>query len=186
MARYTFTCEHFDYNDFNGDEQNVASKHTTQFRADTLETMLENFEMFLRGAGFQFDGVIDVISPEENDIEEDLQAIDEFVADHQSERVMDHIVKDLMRQNDQKESVKLQDQFGDVFVSDDSMGSPFAAAQSTLTITSDEYDLSPLQLNLNLENETCSLCKLPVSVMKLHQCFDPSCPSGAYRNQYAN
>ena len=68
MARYTFTCEHFDYNDFTGDEQNVASKHTTQFRADTLETMLENFEMFLRGAGFQFDGVIDVISPEENDI----------------------------------------------------------------------------------------------------------------------
>jgi hypothetical protein len=65
MARYTFTCEHFDYNDFTGDEQNVASKHTTEFRADTLETMLENFEMFLRGAGFQFDGVIDVISPEE-------------------------------------------------------------------------------------------------------------------------
>jgi hypothetical protein len=61
MARYTFTCEHFDYNDFNGDEQNVAAKHTTEFRADTLETMLENFEMFLRGAGFQFDGVIDVI-----------------------------------------------------------------------------------------------------------------------------
>jgi hypothetical protein len=184
MARYTFTCEHFDYNDFNGDEQNVASKHTTEFRADTLETMLENFEMFLRGAGFQFDGVIDVISPEENDIEEDLQAIDEFVADHQSERVMDHIVKDLMRQNDQKESVKLQDKFGDVFVSDDSMGFPFAAAQSTLTITSDEYDPSPVQLNL--ENETCSLCKLPVSVMKRHQCFDPSCPSGAYRNQHAN
>ena len=84
MARFTFTCEHFDYNDLTGDEQNVASTHTTQFRADTLKTMLENFEMFLRGAGFQFDGVIDVISPEENDIEEDLQAIDEFVADHQS------------------------------------------------------------------------------------------------------
>ena len=185
MARYTFTCEHFDYNDFNGDEQNVAAKHTTEFRADTLETMLENFEMFLRGAGFHFDGVIGVVSMEDgNDCEEDLRAIDDFVADHQSEKVMDHVVKDLMRQNDQKESVKLQDKFGDVFVSDDSMGFPFAAAQSTLTITSDEYDPSPVQLNL--KNETCSLCKLPVSVMKRHQCFDPSCPSGAYRNQYAN
>lgn len=65
MARYTFTCEHFDYNDFNGDEMDVASKHTTEFRADVLTTMLENFELFLRGAGFHFDGVIDVVKPEE-------------------------------------------------------------------------------------------------------------------------
>ena len=187
MARYTFTCEHFDYNNFTGDEIGVASKHSTEFRADTLETMLENFEMFLRGAGFQFDGVIDVVeSDDDRDAEEDLRAIDDFVTGHRSERVMDHIVKDLMRQNDQKESVKLQDEFGDIFVSDDSMAFPFPAAQPTLTVTSDELDLAPVQLNLNLENETCSLCKLPISVMKLHQCFDPSCPSGAYRNQYAN
>ena len=55
MARYTFTCEHFDYNDFTGDEQNVAAKHTTEFRADTLETMLENFELFrFFFPGFEF------------------------------------------------------------------------------------------------------------------------------------
>jgi hypothetical protein len=65
MAKYTFTCEHFDYDNYRGDELDVASKHTTEFRADTLETMLENFEMFLRGAGFQFDGVLDVVKPEE-------------------------------------------------------------------------------------------------------------------------
>jgi hypothetical protein len=65
MARYTFTCEHFDYNNFTGDElDNVASKHTTEFRADDLTTMLENFELFLRGAGFVFDGVIDVVNPD--------------------------------------------------------------------------------------------------------------------------
>ena len=96
MARYTFTCQHFNYNDFNGDEQDVASMHTTQFRADDLNTMLENFEMFLRGAGFQFDGVIDVVSIDGNDCEEDLRAIDDFVAEQRSEKVMNHIVRDLM------------------------------------------------------------------------------------------
>ncbi len=32
--------------------------------------------------------------------------------------------------------------------------------------------------------ENCSLCKLPVNVMRMHQCFDPQCPSGAYRREY--
>jgi hypothetical protein len=67
MARYTFTCEHFDYDMFRGEENGVTSKHTTEFRADDLNTMLENFELFLRGAGFHFDGVIDVVNPDAND-----------------------------------------------------------------------------------------------------------------------
>ena len=29
MARYTFTCEHLDYDMFRGEENGVASKHTT-------------------------------------------------------------------------------------------------------------------------------------------------------------
>jgi hypothetical protein len=68
MARYTFTCEHLDYDMFRGEENGVASKHTTEFSADTLETMLENFELFLRGSGFHFDGVLDVVKPEEDDL----------------------------------------------------------------------------------------------------------------------
>ena len=96
MARYTFTCEHFNYNDF-GDENNIASKHTTEFHADDLTTMIENFEMFLRGAGFHFDGALDIVSVnDDSGCEEDLRAIDEFVAEQRSEKVMDHIVNDLL------------------------------------------------------------------------------------------
>ena len=168
MARYTFTCEHFEYDLYRGDENGVASKHTTEFRADTLETMLENFEMFLRGSGFHFDGVIDVVSLEDG-VEDDVS-------------VMSHIADDLIRQNSKKSE---EDIFGDVFVSNESeIDFDFGAAGPTLTVASED----DLQLNLNLENENCSLCKLPISVMDLHQCFDPSCPSGAYRNrnQYAD
>ena len=90
MARYTFTCEHFDYNNFTGNEMDVASKHTTEFRADDLTTMLENFESFLRGAGFHFDGVIDVVKPEE---EQNWDDEDDYEPDV---RVMEHLVNDLL------------------------------------------------------------------------------------------
>jgi len=86
MARYTFTCEHFDYNNFTGEELDVASKHTTEFRADDLTTMLENFELFLRGAGFHFDGVLDVVKPDEEEIDFEIE----------DPHIMSHLVNDIM------------------------------------------------------------------------------------------
>ena len=87
MARYTFTCEHFEYSNFTGEELDiVASKHTTEFRADDLTTMLENFELFLRGAGFHFDGVLDVVNPEEEEIDFDIE----------DPHIMSHLVNDIM------------------------------------------------------------------------------------------
>lgn len=168
MARYTFTCEHFEYDLYRGDENGVVSKHTTEFRADTIETMLENFEMFLRGAGFHFDGVIDIVPQEDDEVEDDDVDVS----------VMSHIAEDLMRNNKSKD----EDIFGDIFASNESIQTDFGAAGPTFTVaTEDDF-----QINLDFDDETCSLCKLPTSVMKLHQCFDPSCPTGAYRNQYAN
>lgn len=76
MARYTFICEHLEYDMFRGEENSVASKHTTEFNADDLTTMLENFELFLRGAGFHFDGKLDVVKPE--DEFEDEEDFDNF------------------------------------------------------------------------------------------------------------
>ena len=79
-----------------------------------------------------------------------------------------------------------KDSFGDIFISNESIQTDFGAAGPTFTIMGED----DLQLNIDFEieeeKETCDLCKLPTSVMKLHQCFDPKCPSGAYRNQYAN
>ena len=82
MARYTFTCEHFDYNDWTGEETGVISKTVTEFRADEMITMLENFESFLRGAGFVFDGHIDVVEPEPESIGTNTSVWNRIVADH--------------------------------------------------------------------------------------------------------
>jgi len=71
MTCYTFTCEHFNYNNFTGDEKDVSSKHTVEFRADDLTTILEQFEMFLRGSGFHFDGQLDIVKQDEFENEQE-------------------------------------------------------------------------------------------------------------------
>jgi len=58
MLRYIFTCEHNEEKDF--------SKHSIEFRADTLTAVLEQFDMFLRGNGFRYDGVVDIVDNRED------------------------------------------------------------------------------------------------------------------------
>jgi hypothetical protein len=101
MARYTLICEHFKYDEFTGDETNISSKHTTEFRADDLNSVLEEVEMFLKGSGFHFDGVIDVVKPEEE------RNWDDEEYDYEPDvRVMEHLVADLLRQQENEELKK--------------------------------------------------------------------------------
>ena len=49
----------------------TPSETTIEFTADTLSTVLEQFEMFLRGSGFQINGTLDFVSYDEFQEEED-------------------------------------------------------------------------------------------------------------------
>jgi len=50
----------------------TPSETTVEFTADTLSTVLEQFEMFLRGSGFQFNGNLDFVQDEfEEEVEEE-------------------------------------------------------------------------------------------------------------------
>jgi DNA gyrase/topoisomerase IV subunit B len=53
QTKFTFTSE-FD-----------VLKQTLEFRADTLDEILQNFEYFLRGCGFYFDGRLGFIEWDE-------------------------------------------------------------------------------------------------------------------------
>ena len=55
MAKYTFISE----------ESLNRSKVTFEFEAVSLTEMLEQFEYFLRGSGFMFDGFIDIVESED-------------------------------------------------------------------------------------------------------------------------
>lgn len=212
MSRYTFTCEHFNYNDYYGKEESVASKHTTEFRADGLDTMLENYEIFLRASGFYFEGKLDIVNPD----------FDEFIGDESddddeplsSSSVFSHMVNDIITNPINFDITTSKPDYSikqDYVLNEDSMNFTYSGAAmptytvgsiddginfdvSNLTLSDSDYTVSVTEDDLSQmsftfeesENDKgkCSLCKLPISVMQLHQCFDPKCPCGAYRSQY--
>lgn len=55
MAKYTFTCKHSSSDDV-----------TVNTQADTLFDVIQSFEQFLRGAGFYFEGSLDIVQEEES------------------------------------------------------------------------------------------------------------------------
>lgn len=60
MSKYTFICEGTDlYGKPDG------SKITHEVKQETLMDIIESFEHFLRGAGFQFEGFLDIVEPDE-------------------------------------------------------------------------------------------------------------------------
>ncbi len=87
----------------------TPSETTVEFEADSLETILEQFEFFLKGSGYQISGTLDIVYPDEeinyDDINIDLssygagQPVD-FETDT---TVMAHVAADLLRQMENKE-----------------------------------------------------------------------------------
>jgi len=70
MAKYTFICEHIEAGD--------GLKNITEFRSDYLPDVLDNLELFLRGAGFYFDGKLQIINEQDYPLPEE---IDDFPDD---------------------------------------------------------------------------------------------------------
>ena len=98
----------------------TPSETTVEFTADTLSTVLEQFEMFLRGSGFFFDGNLDFVDHEEQfkelmELEEEPQLDEPFESiydgdlDSPSAAAFQHTVNSLMnppkfRANEEKQT----------------------------------------------------------------------------------
>lgn len=76
MAKYTLICEH--------DEFDGTLKTSTEFRSDFLPEVLENVELFLRGAGFYFDGRLEIFN-------DDVQIEEEYDPGVFSQIVQSHM-----------------------------------------------------------------------------------------------
>lgn len=62
--KMTFTCEHYDWDDFTGKQKEPVSKIVFETKNVALSDIMRDFESFLRGCGFGFDGVIDIVDPD--------------------------------------------------------------------------------------------------------------------------
>ena len=57
--KYTLTCQQGNF------------KTTTEFEEDFLPSVLENMQLFLKGCGFCFDGMLDIINEETEEVYSD-------------------------------------------------------------------------------------------------------------------
>lgn len=62
--KITLKYEQASYNEFSGKENGIEKTVVHEFEGVDLSTALENYEYFLRGIGFHFDGTIDLIENE--------------------------------------------------------------------------------------------------------------------------
>ena len=72
MSKFTFICEE---EPMPFSEGRVISKKTVEFNGVSLTDIMQEFEMFLRGCGFHFDGVVDIVKEEPDDLDEYTETI---------------------------------------------------------------------------------------------------------------
>jgi hypothetical protein len=72
MSKFTFICQE----ESMPFAHSIQTKRTVEFNAETLDSILNEFEMFLRGAGFHFNGQLDIVNVDEWN--EDSDGIEEF------------------------------------------------------------------------------------------------------------
>jgi hypothetical protein len=69
MSKFTFVCQE----EAMPFASSVDAKRTVEFEAETLDQLLNEFEMFLRGCGFYFRGTLDIVS-----YDDDIKSEDKF------------------------------------------------------------------------------------------------------------
>ena len=79
----------------------TPSETTIEFTADSLMTVLEQFEFFLKGSGFYFNGKLDIVN--EDEWNEDTDGVEEFktpqsdiFSDEQAKKRWDATIHSLM------------------------------------------------------------------------------------------
>ena len=155
MSKFTFTCQ---------ETYGVPAKRTVEFEAVSLNDILAEVEMFLRGSGFYFQGTLDIV--DESDYQEP-----EETEEPPKTGSWDWTIEQL-----KKGPITLQD----VTKDDTTISFPgidiqsYGAAQPTTAFFSGEDTITITALN------KCQVCGLDKTVMKVHNCYDDNCPKGSW------
>jgi len=139
---------------------------TVEFNADTLSSVLEQFELFLRGAGFYPSGKLDFI--DENGCEEWHNEEFETPVHPWTQTLRDDVEWPFPKQK-QPESIY-----------DGDLNSPSAGAtthpwQSVAPSVAMQWTVDQL---MKKPSENCSVCGISLETMKNQKCWDAKCPKG--------
>lgn len=185
---------------FVAEEENIpysgytARKSTVEFKADDLSTLLSNFEDFLKGLGYQIDGMLDVVKDDETwDYDEkknNPNANDYSFDTHDNNMNMSSSWP--FATNNVFSTINLGTAYeteSDYVVHGSNVNLDvinLGAAQPTLDI-SDTFKNSMDNIEISLNNQhtyssenlgavrVCSVCRLTERQLKNFKCFDPNC-----------
>jgi hypothetical protein len=137
---------------------------TIEFSADTLSTILEHFEMFIRGSGFHPTGILEFVDYEDPYTTPKFECAEENYEDDDVEET--HEWTQTLRDDSEWPFPKQRP--GDL--NSDSTGSAvmdWTAAQL----------IRPPKME-----DICPVCKIDTQTMLNHECWDKNCPKGKDAN----
>ena len=140
------------------DISGANAETTVEFNADTLSSVLEQFELFLRGAGFYTSGTLDFVN--EDDCEE--WHTEEFVTPQEEPHEWTQTLRD-----------DAEWPFPKSRVTESWQG---VAPSVAMQWTANELMKGPMTLQSVSDN--CSVCGLSFETMKTQKCWDAKCPKG--------
>ena len=136
---------------------------TIEFSADTLSTILEHFEMFIRGSGFHPTGTLEFVDYEDPYTTPKFECAEE---NYEEENEETHEWTQTLRDDSEWPFPKQRP--GDL--NSDSTGSAvmdWTAAQL----------IRPPKME-----DICPVCKIDTQTMLNHECWDKNCPKGKDAN----
>lgn len=144
---------------------------TVEFNADTLDSVLEQFEMFIRGCGFYPSGTLDFVN--EDDCEEWHNEEFETPTHPWTQTLRDDVEWPFAKEK-QPESV-----YEDGYESPS--GSVTQSWQGVAPSVAMQWTVNELMkgpMTLQSVSDNCSVCGLSFEKMKNQKCWDAKCPKG--------
>ena len=80
MSKFTFICE----DDPMPFADSIITKKTFEFNADHLDSVIGEFETFLKGCGYTINGYLEIVKPEQKNVEDDLDDLDSIFSGRKS------------------------------------------------------------------------------------------------------
>jgi hypothetical protein len=130
-----------------------------EFDADSLPTILEHFEMFLRGSGFHPSGTLDFVEDEPEYCPKFEPAEEEY---EEESTVTGQWPFPLTRPTES--------------IYDGDLNSPSAGSGPAV------MDWTAAQLIKNAKKDYCKICGINLDIMENQKCWDKLCPKGPDAN----